>query len=53
MSAAVETATPNEGATTAAEITNAAQSPEVIASAAEGMNTRTCDYSIEPTLTFL
>jgi len=45
MSVAVETATPpNEDATTGAETTNAAQNPEVIASAAEGMDTRTCDY---------
>lgn len=39
MSAAVETATPNEGAAAPTETTNAAQSPEVIASAAEGMDT--------------
>ena len=52
MSAAVETANPNEGATAPAENTNAAQSPEVIASAAEGMKTVTCDYSVEPSSPF-
>jgi len=51
MSAAVETATPNEGAAAPTETTNAAQSPEVIASAAEGMNTRTFGYMVEPRLT--
>ena len=48
MSAAVETATPNEGAAVPAETTNAAQNPEVIASAAEGMNIWTCWSSVEP-----
>jgi RNA recognition motif-containing protein len=43
MSAAVETAaTPNEGAAAPAETTNAAQSPEVIASAAEGKSLTCC-----------
>ena len=50
MSAAVETATPNEGAAPT-ETTNAAQSPEVIASAAEGTSTRTFGYMVEPKLT--
>jgi RNA recognition motif-containing protein len=52
MSAAVETATPNEGVAAPTENTNAAQSPEVIASAAEGMSIGTCDYGIEPSSPF-
>jgi RNA recognition motif-containing protein len=52
MSAAVETATPNEGAAAPTENTNAAQSPEVIASAAEGTNTGTCDYNVEQSSQF-